>query len=392
MKERAKNMLNFKKRSLVIIAAAVALAAVLIVGFAVNRADETSEKWDRRPMIMVDGQIYMDTGKQMAIEIDDSAILGTITSSVDGTEKPAKNGESNFGCEGAQYAFYDGGLVVMLQNEWVFFAREMKRGDKAPVSEIDFAGIQAKRLTQHLLDFAEIPRGEDLRAQEYSGDWDGDGKADRAYFSEEPTQAAGYNYRNRVVAELGNGERIIADSDELEQMSSWGGSFLIESADLTGDGQNEILLLIDLGGQGGRGSFGLYPYVRMGSGWMLMDAPHHGFPLALDYKDGRATVTSGDYSETVACDALLTAHYAASDNKYEREQVKGKDYHEEYAADSICDIALKQESGRTVVKVSQYVAGITGVHVDGLGYLVTTLSWSANGRYSVDDMYFVFMP
>lgn len=89
-----------------------------------NETVQTIEKWDRRPMVMVEGAIYMDTGEQMTIEIDDSAISGTITSSKDGSETPEKNGQSNFGCEGAQYAFYEEGLVVMLQNKWIFFEKE----------------------------------------------------------------------------------------------------------------------------------------------------------------------------------------------------------------------------------------------------------------------------
>ncbi|MFN7249731.1 MAG: hypothetical protein ACK4M9_02980 [Anaerobacillus sp.] len=76
---------------------------------------------DRRPMIMVNDKIYMDTGEEISVEIDVSAILGVITSSVKSTEIPTQHGESNFGNEGAQYAFFDDGLVVLLNNEWVFF-------------------------------------------------------------------------------------------------------------------------------------------------------------------------------------------------------------------------------------------------------------------------------
>jgi hypothetical protein len=86
--------------------------------------NEPAEKWDRRPMVMVEGVIYMDTGKEMVVEIEDSAILGTIASSVEGSEMPAQNGQSNFGCEGASYAYLDDGLVVLLENEWVFFEKE----------------------------------------------------------------------------------------------------------------------------------------------------------------------------------------------------------------------------------------------------------------------------
>lgn len=252
---------------------------------------------------------------------------------------------------------------------------------------------QAGRLAEHLLAFAEYPRGEEQLGREYLGDFDGDGGEDRAYLEETYSPDSGYTARNLVVVELSGGERITADSEELESMAYWGGSgFLIESGDLTGDGQNEILLMIDLGGQGGRGSFGLYPYTRTDNGWELMDAPYSGYSLALDYKDGKAAVTSGDYSEIVADDEMLSAHYAADNSASEWERIKGVEYHAENAADPICDIALVEEDGKTLVKISQYVIGVTGVHVDGLGYLVTTLSWNAEGAFTVKDMRFVLWP
>ena len=102
---------------------AAALACCLIGLIGCSPA-EPAEKWDRRPMIMVDGVIYLDTGKQMPVEMEESAFLGTITSSVDGSEMPTQNGESNFGCEGAPYAYLDDGLAVLLDNEWVFFEKE----------------------------------------------------------------------------------------------------------------------------------------------------------------------------------------------------------------------------------------------------------------------------
>jgi hypothetical protein len=90
-----------------------------IVGCFQNEKEEGLS--DRRPMIMVNDKIYMDTGKEIAVEIDASAVLGLITSSVKSTEIPTQNGESNFGNEGAQYAFFDDGLIVLIQNEWLFF-------------------------------------------------------------------------------------------------------------------------------------------------------------------------------------------------------------------------------------------------------------------------------
>ncbi|MCE5234528.1 MAG: VCBS repeat-containing protein [Clostridiaceae bacterium] len=244
---------------------------------------------------------------------------------------------------------------------------------------------QAERLEEHLLNFAEYPRGEDDFAFEYEGDWDGDGKTDRAYLEGD--------FRERVAVKFGNGQSLKADAHELEAMSGWGGRFLITAADLTGDGRNEIVLLIDLGGQGGRGSYGLYPYKLGESEWELMDAPRYGSTVELAWENDIATISSGGYSEVVADAAMIQAHYKADHAESEWEVwVKDKIYFTEDAADAICDIAFVENDGHAAVMLSQYVTGMTGVHVDGLGYFVTTLAWDENGAVSVEAMYFVLWP
>lgn len=79
---------------------------------------------DRRPMIMVNGILYLDTGKQVPVEIDDSAIIGEISSLVDQSEKPTEEGQSNFGSLGSKYAYYEENIVVLINNKWVLFKRE----------------------------------------------------------------------------------------------------------------------------------------------------------------------------------------------------------------------------------------------------------------------------
>ena len=86
--------------------------------------DEANEIWDLIPMIMVNGELYLDTGKQILEEIDESAIIGEISSSVDGSEKPTKEGQTNFGLIGAKYAYFEDYIVLMINDEWVLFANE----------------------------------------------------------------------------------------------------------------------------------------------------------------------------------------------------------------------------------------------------------------------------
>jgi beta-lactamase regulating signal transducer with metallopeptidase domain len=79
---------------------------------------------DRRPMIMVNGILYLDTGEQVPVGIDDSAIIGEISSLVDQSEKPTEEGQSNFGSLGSKYAYYEENIVVLINNKWVLFKRE----------------------------------------------------------------------------------------------------------------------------------------------------------------------------------------------------------------------------------------------------------------------------
>lgn len=79
---------------------------------------------DRRPMIMVNGILYLETGKQVPVEIDDSAIIGEISSLVDQSEKPTEEGQSNVGSLGSKYAYYEENIVVLINNKWVLFIRE----------------------------------------------------------------------------------------------------------------------------------------------------------------------------------------------------------------------------------------------------------------------------
>ena len=59
--------------------------------------EEEQEQWAMIPMVMIDGKLYLDTGMESSVEARCGVMDGEITSSVDGTKKPAKDGESNFG-------------------------------------------------------------------------------------------------------------------------------------------------------------------------------------------------------------------------------------------------------------------------------------------------------
>lgn len=71
--------------------------------------------------IMVNDTVYYSTGNAVPVEVDESALLFTVSYAVDGV--PKKNGEANFGRDaGVPYAVLEDGMVVVLiGEEWIEF-------------------------------------------------------------------------------------------------------------------------------------------------------------------------------------------------------------------------------------------------------------------------------
>ena len=87
--------------------------------------EEEQEQWDLIPMVMVDGKLYLDTGMESSVEARCGVMDGEITSSVDGTKKPTKDGESNFGTGyGYQYGPQEGTIEIFMNEKWWVFATE----------------------------------------------------------------------------------------------------------------------------------------------------------------------------------------------------------------------------------------------------------------------------
>ena len=85
--------------------------------------------------IIYQGSMYRTTGKQIPAEVDESAIVGEISSVVPLNQLPTKEGEANFGEIGDQYAITSDGLLVKMNNEWTLFElSEMELSDGAPLA------------------------------------------------------------------------------------------------------------------------------------------------------------------------------------------------------------------------------------------------------------------
>ena len=87
--------------------------------------DRANAMWDRIPMVRIDGKLYYDTGRESIMDARCGTMDGEITSTVDGTEIPTEDNQSNFGSGfGYQYGADDTIEIYMNEKWFVFEYRE----------------------------------------------------------------------------------------------------------------------------------------------------------------------------------------------------------------------------------------------------------------------------
>lgn len=113
---------SIKKRSILVFLFTTMICCLIFGSYLSKKPPK--EFGDLRPMLKVEDVLYLDTGKEIPIEVGDSEIIGKVISSVAPSLKPTENGHTNFGSIGSKYAYYEENVVVLLNNEWVLFERE----------------------------------------------------------------------------------------------------------------------------------------------------------------------------------------------------------------------------------------------------------------------------
>ena len=98
-------------------------------GVQIRIASSTEEnvKYDIIPMILVDGKYYYDTGRTSSRTDRSNEMDGEITSTVDGSEKPMENNQSNFGSGYPYQLGEDDTIEVYMNGKWEIF--EYRSGD-----------------------------------------------------------------------------------------------------------------------------------------------------------------------------------------------------------------------------------------------------------------------
>lgn len=95
---------------------------LLFVGCGAKESKDTPDTPNAKPpAIMVNSTIYYSTGKEIVIEIDESEFLGHISSVISIAKLPSEDGQANIPYEGAPYAKYQEGIVVLMDDVWIFF-------------------------------------------------------------------------------------------------------------------------------------------------------------------------------------------------------------------------------------------------------------------------------
>ncbi len=112
---------------------------------------------DVEPMVMVDGKIYVSTGKESTITARCGIMDGKITSYVDGNTIPTQDNQSNFG-DGYGYQYgTDGTIEVCMDGKWYVYevidnpviASSVSKIGKGTLSQtVDISADDAASLTE----------------------------------------------------------------------------------------------------------------------------------------------------------------------------------------------------------------------------------------------------
>ena len=82
-----------------------------------NQSSKSNATNTEEQLFMINGKLYYGTDEVGPMG-DASAVEGKIASSVDSTEIPLQNAESNFGCIGNPYTYdFDDGMIMILMDD-----------------------------------------------------------------------------------------------------------------------------------------------------------------------------------------------------------------------------------------------------------------------------------
>lgn len=96
---------------------------------------EEDTAWDKIPMVRINGKLYYDTGKESTVDLRCGMMDGEITSTVDGTEIPTQENQSNFGTGFGYQCGPDDTIEIFMNDKWIVFECREDTGSQADSPE-----------------------------------------------------------------------------------------------------------------------------------------------------------------------------------------------------------------------------------------------------------------
>lgn len=134
-------------------------------------AEKAETLQDKIPMVRVEGKLYYDTGEESPAASRSDTPDGEITASVEGTEIPTEDDQSNFGT-GYPYQFGDGDTIeVQLNGRWMVFEQREGTGSQVRFGDrmVDASGLSEETL-EWLDWYNNLPAEEQLKVSAIPSD------------------------------------------------------------------------------------------------------------------------------------------------------------------------------------------------------------------------------
>jgi beta-lactamase regulating signal transducer with metallopeptidase domain len=74
-------------------------------------------------VIQIEDELWVNTGGEVVVAVDEVEIIGEITSIIGRFEWPKENNQANFDIEGSSYGYYEDNMVIKIEDKWILFSR-----------------------------------------------------------------------------------------------------------------------------------------------------------------------------------------------------------------------------------------------------------------------------
>lgn len=128
IEERITAIMKTRKMTRGILCIGLMVIVAVVMLFVTSASDGTEESGTKQMLYFLD-MLYISTGEDVTEKVNmdietsqfDTPLAGVITSTVDSTDEPGENRQSNFGCVGSELAFCDSGIAVNMDGKWILF-------------------------------------------------------------------------------------------------------------------------------------------------------------------------------------------------------------------------------------------------------------------------------